>query len=83
MEIWELGATRQAAAIRSRELSSREVVSTHLERIEAVNPAVNALRARGAGADRSARCGRGVRVTASSRSGDAAAGRRVEATRQR
>ena len=50
MEIWELGATRQAAAIRSRELSSREVVSTLLERIEAVNPAVNALRARGAGA---------------------------------
>ena len=30
MEIWELGATRQAAAIRSRELSSREVVSAHL-----------------------------------------------------
>src|SRR4051812_29433860 len=44
MEIWELGAARQAAAIRSRELSSREVVAAHLERIEAVNPAVNALR---------------------------------------
>ena len=36
MEIWELGAARQAAAIRSRELSSREAVSTHVERIEAV-----------------------------------------------
>src|SRR3954462_11162295 len=44
MEIWELGAARQAAAIRSRELSSREVVAAHLERIEAVNPAFNALR---------------------------------------
>src|SRR3954470_5816673 len=44
MEIWELSAARQAAAIRARELSSREVVTAHLERIEAVNPAVNALR---------------------------------------
>jgi amidase len=44
MEIWELGAARLAAAIRSRELSSREVVAAHLERIEAVNPTVNALR---------------------------------------
>src|ERR1700712_109151 len=44
MEIWELSAARQAAAIRARELSSREVVAAHLERIEAVNPAVNALR---------------------------------------
>src|SRR3954454_22073600 len=44
MEICELTATRQAAAIRSRELSSREVVTAHLERIEAVNPALHALR---------------------------------------
>src|SRR3954452_22222603 len=44
MEIWELGAARQAAAISSRELSSREVVTAHLERIEAVNPSLNALR---------------------------------------
>src|SRR3954447_10120270 len=44
MEIWELSAARQAAAIRAREVSSREVVAAHLERIEAVNPAVNALR---------------------------------------
>src|SRR4051794_11408939 len=44
MEIWELSAARQAAAIRARDLSSREVVTAHLERIEAVNPAVNALR---------------------------------------
>src|SRR4051812_21367257 len=44
MEIWELGAGRQAAAIRSRELSSREGVAAHLERIEAGNPELNALR---------------------------------------
>src|SRR3954451_17849462 len=44
MEIWELSAARQAAAIRAGELSSREVVTAHLERIEAVNPVVNALR---------------------------------------
>src|SRR3954468_3341955 len=44
MEIWELGGARLAAAIRSRELSSREVVAAHLERIEAVNPEVNAPR---------------------------------------
>jgi amidase len=44
MEICELSAAAQAAAIRDRELSSREVVTAHLERIEAVNPAINALR---------------------------------------
>src|SRR4051812_38838950 len=44
MEIYELSAAAQAAAIRARELTSREVVSAHLERIEAVNPSINALR---------------------------------------
>src|SRR3954454_2040057 len=44
MEIWELPAARQAAAIRARELSSREVVTAHIERIAAVNPTINALR---------------------------------------
>src|SRR4051812_34177129 len=44
MEICELSATRLAAAIRSRELSSREVVEAHLDRIEAVNPRYHALR---------------------------------------
>src|SRR4051794_30979519 len=44
MEIWELSAARQAAAIRAGELSSRELVTAHVERIEAINPAVNALR---------------------------------------
>src|SRR4051794_25527731 len=44
MEIWELAATQQAAAIRARELSSREVVEAHLARIADVNPRLTALR---------------------------------------
>ena len=36
-------ARQLAAAIRTRELSAREVVTWHLERIEAVNPRVNAI----------------------------------------
>src|SRR4051812_47583659 len=44
MEICEFGAARLAAAIRSRELSSREVMTAHLERIDAVNPTLGALR---------------------------------------
>ncbi|HEY6888261.1 MAG TPA: amidase family protein [Solirubrobacter sp.] len=44
MEIFELGAARQAALIRSRELSSREVVEAQLARIAAVNDDFGALR---------------------------------------
>src|SRR6478736_1732022 len=44
MEIHELSAAAQAAAIRARELSSLEVVTAHLERIEEINPSLNALR---------------------------------------
>ncbi len=36
-------ATELARALRSKELSAREVVAAHLERIAAVNPAVNAV----------------------------------------
>jgi amidase len=36
-------ARRLAAAIRSRELSAREVMSWHLQRIEALNPELNAI----------------------------------------
>ncbi|MFE9442135.1 amidase [Streptomyces sp. NPDC006602] len=36
-------ATDLAAAIRRREVSAREVVTAHLEQIERVNPAVNAI----------------------------------------
>ena len=42
-ELWRLGATELAAAIRSREVSSLEVVEAHLGRIEAVNARVNAV----------------------------------------
>ena len=42
-ELWRLGATELATLIRSREVSSHEVVEAHLRRIEAVNPAINAV----------------------------------------
>ncbi|MFM7263175.1 MAG: amidase family protein, partial [Acidimicrobiales bacterium] len=42
-EPWRRGALDLAAAIRSGELTSREVVESHLSRIEEVNPAVNAV----------------------------------------
>ncbi len=41
--LWSWSARRLAQAIRDRELSSREVVTAHLERIEAINPTVNAI----------------------------------------
>ncbi|MER7667019.1 amidase [Kitasatospora sp. NPDC096128] len=40
---WKLGATELAAAVARGELSAAEVVESHLERIAAVNPAVNAV----------------------------------------
>jgi amidase len=42
-ELWRLGAAELATLIRAREVSSREVIETHLRRIEAVNPAINAV----------------------------------------
>jgi amidase len=42
-EIWQLSATEMARRIARRELSSAEVVDAHLARIEAVNPALNAI----------------------------------------
>ena len=42
-DVTGLPATRLAAAIAARELSSTEVVEAHLRRIEAVNPRVNAV----------------------------------------
>lgn len=42
-DLWRLGATDLANAVRSRQASAREVVEAHLHRIEAVNPAVNAV----------------------------------------
>ena len=42
-ELWRKGAVELAGMIRDREVSSREVVQAHLDRIEAVNPHLNAI----------------------------------------
>ncbi len=42
-ELWRMSATELAEVIRARQASSAEVVTAHLRRIEAVNPAVNAV----------------------------------------
>jgi amidase len=42
-ELWRMSATDLAEAIRSRQTSSQEVIESHLRRIEAVNPSVNAV----------------------------------------
>jgi amidase len=41
--LWGKGAVEMAAMIRAREASSREIVQAHLDRVEAVNPHVNAI----------------------------------------
>jgi len=42
-ELWRMSGTELAEAIRSGQVSSREVVEAHLRRIDEVNPAVNAV----------------------------------------
>jgi len=42
-EIWQLSAAEMARRIARRELSSAEVVDAHLARIDAMNPALNAI----------------------------------------
>jgi amidase len=42
-ELWRMSATKLAALIRDRQVSVREVIETHLRRIEAVNPLINAV----------------------------------------
>jgi amidase len=42
-EIWQHSATELAELIAKRQLSSLEVVNAHLARIDAVNPAINAV----------------------------------------
>ena len=42
-DIWTLSATEIAAKIRNRDLSATEVAKAHLDRIDAVNPALNAV----------------------------------------
>jgi amidase len=64
-ELWRHGARELAAMIAARRVSSVEVVDAHLERIEAVNPALNAVtlvlaeeaRAAAAAADRAVAAG--------------------------
>src|ERR1700745_3855054 len=71
-EIWQLSAIELAHRIAKRELSSVEVVNAHLARIDAINPALNAIvkvldneaRAEAASADPAARRGRGGRSAA-------------------
>jgi amidase len=42
-QIWRMGASDIAGAIRRREITSRQAVEAHLERIAAANPRVNAV----------------------------------------
>jgi amidase len=41
--LWRMSATELATLIRDRQVSAREVIETHLRRIDAVNPALNAI----------------------------------------
>jgi Amidase len=42
-DLWRMSALELAAAIRSRQTSSQEVIESHLRRIEMVNPSINAV----------------------------------------
>ena len=42
-ELWQRRAVDLAAMLASGEVSAREVLDAHIDRIEAVNPAVNAI----------------------------------------
>lgn len=42
-ELWEFGAAELSRLIRSKQASSVEVVSSHLDRIDAINPSINAI----------------------------------------
>jgi amidase len=42
-DLWRLGAVQLAEAMRSGQVSCREVIEAHLRRIEAVNPSINAV----------------------------------------
>jgi amidase len=42
-ELWRMSASELAEAIRSRQVSSQEVIEAHLQRIEAVNGSINAV----------------------------------------
>jgi amidase len=42
-DLWRMSALELAGAIRSRQVSSREIIEAHLRRIEDVNPSLNAV----------------------------------------
>jgi amidase len=42
-ELWRMSATELAAAIKTKQASSRDVIEAHLRRVEAVNPSLNAV----------------------------------------
>src|ERR1700733_14184539 len=42
-DLWRLSATDVAAAVRSKKVSAREVAKSALARLDAVNPAINAV----------------------------------------
>jgi amidase len=42
-DYWKMGASELAGRIRARQVSSRDVVESHLRRIESVNPKLNAV----------------------------------------
>lgn len=42
-QIWEMTATEIAASVRSKKLSATEVAKAHLERLDTVNPKINAV----------------------------------------
>ena len=42
-ELWRMSATELAALVRDRQVSVREVIQAHLRRLDAVNPALNAI----------------------------------------
>jgi amidase len=42
-ELWQMSATKLAEAIKTKQASSVEVTEAHLQRIEAVNPSINAV----------------------------------------
>jgi len=42
-QIWRWSAVETAAQVRAKRVSAREVVSAHIERLHAANPALNAV----------------------------------------
>ncbi len=42
-QLWELSAVEQARSVKSRQVSARELLAAHLDRIEQVNPTLNAV----------------------------------------